>query len=88
MVTDYDCWHEDYREVDITEIIKVLTENVSKSQRIITRLCRTFPREHPPCPIGSDRALETAIITPPAARDPELVAKLDAVAGRILHLSQ
>ena len=87
MVTDYDCWHDDYREVDVADIIKVLMANVSKAQRIITRLCRTFPREHPPCPIGSDRALESAIITPPDARDPALVAKLDAVAGRILHRS-
>ena len=44
-----------------------------------------FPREHEPCPIGSDRALDSAIITAPDARDPELVAKLDAVAGRILN---
>ena len=57
---------------------------LSKSQRIISRLCRTFPREHPPCPIRSDKALETAIVTPPDARDPTLVAKLDAVAGRVL----
>jgi 5'-methylthioadenosine phosphorylase len=87
MVTDYDCWHDDYREVDVMEILKVLRGNVGKSQRIISRLCRTFPRAHPPCPIGSDRALETAIVTPPDARDPALVAKLDAVAGRVLHPS-
>jgi len=85
MVTDFDCWHEDYREVDVAAIIKVLVANVSKAQRIIARLCHEFPREHPPCPIGSDRALETAIITPPEARDPALVAKLDAVAGRVLN---
>ena len=48
------------------------------------RLARDFPREHEPCPIGSDRALDTAIITAPEARDPELVKKLDAVAGRVL----
>ena len=48
------------------------------------RLARDFPREHEPCPIGSDRALDTAIITAPEARDPELVRKLDAVAGRVL----
>ncbi len=85
MVTDYDCWHDDHREVDVAAILKVLMENVSKAQRIIARLCRTFPRDHPPCPIGSDRALDTAIVTPPEARDPAVVAKLDAVAGRILH---
>ncbi|MFN3744193.1 MAG: S-methyl-5'-thioadenosine phosphorylase [Hyphomicrobiaceae bacterium] len=88
MVTDYDCWHDQHREVDVAAVIKVLTENVTKAQRVIARLCHTFPREHPPCPVGSDRALENAIITPPEARDPALVAKLDAVAGRILHRAE
>jgi len=84
MVTDYDCWHEDHRDVDIAAIIKVLSANVATAQRLIGRLARDFPREHPACPIGSDRALETAIITRPEARDPALLAKLDAVAGRVL----
>lgn len=84
MVTDYDCWHDDHREVDVAAIIQVLMANVEKAQRIVARLARTFPREHPPCPFGSDRALENAIITPPDARDTALVAKLDAVAGRVL----
>ena len=87
MVTDYDCWHDDHREVDIASVIKVMTANVAKAQRIVTRLARTFPRQHPPCPIGSDRALEIAIITAPEKRDPVLVAKLDAVAGRVLGRS-
>ena len=52
--------------------------------RLIERLAREFPRQHPACPIGSDRALDVAIITPPEARDPALLAKLDAVAGRLL----
>jgi 5'-methylthioadenosine phosphorylase len=47
-------------------------------------LARDFPRAHEPCPIGSDRALDSALITAPAARDPQLLAKLDAVAGRVL----
>ncbi len=51
---------------------------------MILRLARDLPREHEPCPIGSDRALEIALITAPEARDPALVAKLDAVAGRVL----
>ena len=49
------------------------------------RLARDFPREHEPCPIGSDRALDTALITAPEARDPALLQKLDAVAGRVLR---
>ena len=84
MVTDYDCWHDDHAHVDVAAVIKVLSENVDKAHRLIERLARSFPREHPPCPIGSDRALDVAIITPPEARDPALVAKLDAVAGRVL----
>ncbi|HWB45056.1 MAG TPA: S-methyl-5'-thioadenosine phosphorylase [Hyphomicrobiaceae bacterium] len=84
MVTDYDCWHSDHAEVDVAAVVKVLHENAHKAHGLIERLARSFPREHPPCPIGSDRALEVAIITPPAARDPALLAKLDAVAGRVL----
>jgi 5'-methylthioadenosine phosphorylase len=84
MVTDYDCWHDDHAHVDVAAVIRVLSENVDKAHRLIERLARDFPREHPPCPIGSDRALDVALITPPEARDPALLAKLDAVAGRVL----
>jgi 5'-methylthioadenosine phosphorylase len=84
MVTDYDCWHADHAEVDVAAVIKVLHANVDKAHRLIERLARDFPRQHPPCPIGSDRALDVAIITPPDARDPALLKKLDAVAGRVL----
>jgi 5'-methylthioadenosine phosphorylase len=85
MVTDYDCWHAEHSEVDVASVIKVLGENVDKAHTLIARLAHDFPRQHPACPIGSDRALEVAIITPPAARDPALIAKLDAVAGRIVR---
>ncbi len=88
MVTDYDCWHDDHAHVDVAAVIKVLHENVDKAHRLIERLARTFPREHPPCPVGSDRALDVAIITPPDARDPEMLRKLDAVAGRVLGSAQ
>jgi len=84
MVTDYDCWHAEHTDVDIAQIIKVLTANVDKAHRLIERLAREFPRQHPVCPNGSDRALDVAIITPPDARDPALMAKLDAVACRVL----
>ncbi len=84
MVTDYDCWHSDHASVDVAAIIKVMTGNTEKAQRLVARLARAFPKQHPPCPIGSDTALDVAIITPPEARDPALLAKLDAVAGRVL----
>ena len=83
MVTDFDCWHPDHDAVTVQDIIKVLTANAEKAKRLVARLARDFPRQHEPCPIGSDRALDNAIITAPEARDPALMTKLDAVAGRL-----
>jgi 5'-methylthioadenosine phosphorylase len=85
MVTDFDCWHPDHDAVTVQDIITVLAANAEKAKRLVARLARDFPREHEPCPIGSDRALDTALITAPEARDPELIKKLDAVAGRVLR---
>ena len=84
MVTDFDCWHPDHDAVTVSDIIRVLTENAEKGAQLVARLAREFPHEHELCPIGSDRALDTAIITSPEARDPALLKKLDAVAGRVL----
>jgi 5'-methylthioadenosine phosphorylase len=85
MVTDFDCWHPHHDAVTVQDIIAVLNANAETAKRLVARLARDFPREHEPCPIGSDRALDTALITAPEARDPELLQKLDAVAGRILR---
>jgi 5'-methylthioadenosine phosphorylase len=84
MVTDFDCWQPDHAEVDIEQVIRVSRDNAAAAARLIARFLRDFPREHEPCPVGSDRALDNAIITAPEARDPALLAKLDAVAGRAL----
>jgi 5'-methylthioadenosine phosphorylase len=84
MVTDFDCWHPDHDAVTVQDIIKVLNANADKARRLVSRLARDFPRQHEPCPIGSDRALDNAIITAPEARDPALMGRLDAVAGRLL----
>jgi 5'-methylthioadenosine phosphorylase len=84
MVTDFDCWHPDHDAVTVQDIIRVLSANADKAKRLVARLAKDFPREHEPCPIGSDRALDTALITAPEARDPALLKKLDAVAGRVL----
>ena len=84
MVTDFDCWHPAHDAVTVQDIIRVLNSNAEKAKALVARLARDFPREHEPCPIGSDRALDTALITAPAARDLHLLAKLDAVAGRVL----
>lgn len=85
MVTDYDCWHPEHDAVTVDQVVAVMAANRGKAQRLIARLAADFPAEHEPCPIGSDRALEHALMTAPAARDPALVAKLDAVAGRVLN---
>jgi len=84
MVTDFDCWHPDHDAVTVQDIIAVLAANADKAKALVARLARDFPRVHEPCPIGSDRALDTALITAPEARDKALLRKLDAVAGRVL----
>ena len=85
MVTDFDCWHPDHDAVTVQENIKVLVANADRAKVLVARLAHGFPREHEACPIGSDRALDTALITAPEARDPELIKKLDAVAARVLR---
>jgi len=84
MVTDFDCWHPEHDDVDVAQVVAVMTANGDKARRLMARIAADFPSEHEPCPIGSDRALDHAIMTAPAARDPVLTARLDAVAGRVL----
>jgi 5'-methylthioadenosine phosphorylase len=84
MVTDFDCWHGDHQAVDVTTVIEVLRANGDKANRLVARLARDLPAEREPCPAGSDRALDHALITAPSARDPALLAKLAVVAGRVL----
>ena len=83
MVTDFDCWHPDHDAVDVASVIKIVHENASKAARLLARLLGDFPAEHEPCPIGSDRALETAIMTAPSLRDPKLMQKLEAIMARL-----
>ena len=84
MITDYDSWHPDHGEVDVTQIIATLTGNAEKARAMVAGLPALLGAERSPCPHGCDRALDYAIITAPEARDASLVAKLDAVAGRVL----
>ncbi len=88
MVTDFDCWHPGHEAVEVSDVIAVVRANADAAARLVARLARDFPAEHEPCPVGSDRALEHAIMTAPDARDPALLAKLDAVAGRVLAARQ
>ena len=84
MITDYDSWHPDHGEVDVTAIIATLMGNAAKAKGLVSRLPALLGAARAPCPHGCDRALEYAILTAPEHRDPALVAKLDAVAGRVL----
>jgi len=83
MVTDFDCWHPEHDNVDVASVIDVVRKNAAAASRLLARLLRDFPQEHEPCPIGSDRALDGAILTAPEARDAALLKKLDAVMGRL-----
>ncbi len=84
MITDYDSWHPDHGEVDVQDIIATLFGNADKARGMVKRLPDLLGSHRDPCPHGCDRALDYAILTQPDQRDPTLVAKLDAVAGRIL----
>ncbi|MEP6020092.1 MAG: S-methyl-5'-thioadenosine phosphorylase [Paracoccaceae bacterium] len=84
MITDYDSWHPDHGEVDVTQIIETLTGNADKGRSTVRRLPALLGPDRAPCPHGCDRALEYAILTAPDKRDPEILAKLDAIAGRVL----
>ncbi len=84
MITDYDSWHPDHGEVDVTQIIATLMGNSDKAKGMVARLPALLGAKRDLCPHGCDRALEYAIMTQEPHRDPALVAKLDAVASRVL----
>jgi 5'-methylthioadenosine phosphorylase len=85
MVTDFDCWHPDHDHVQVADIVRVLGENAEKAKALVAMIAPRLKETRPsPCPAGCDRALEYALITSPAARSAGMVAKLDAVAGRLL----
>ena len=84
MITDYDSWHPEHGSVDITSIIATLQGNAGKARDLVGRLPALLGQNRDDCPHGCDKALEFAIMTAPDKRDPELIAKLDAIAGRVL----
>ena len=84
MVTDYDSWHPDHGAVDISDIIKTLQGNSDKGRAMVKALPALLGPTRADCPHGCDKALEFAIMTAPEKRDPDLLAKLDAIAGRVL----
>lgn len=85
MVTDFDCWHPGHGDVDVESVVAVARENAARVAKILGRVARDFPAEHEACPVGSDRALDGAIMTAKSALERDVLAKLDAVAGRVLQ---
>lgn len=85
MITDYDSWHPDHGAVDISDIIATLTGNADKARALVAQLPALLGTEREACPHGCDRALDFAILTAPDKRDPAVLARLDAVAGRVLN---
>jgi 5'-methylthioadenosine phosphorylase len=81
MVTDYDCWHEDHDHVTVDAVVRVMTQNAAQARALVRH---AVPRIGGVCPLGCDHALDHAVITPATARDVALMAKLDAVAGRVM----
>lgn len=85
MVTDYDCWREDTAAVEVTNVLEVMAANTSKAKAAVAALAASLQGvERTPSPQGIDTCLDYALITAPEARDPAVLANLDAVAGRVL----
>ena len=87
MVTDYDCWRESEKAVEVADVLEVMRLNSERARRMIADVAERLGATRSPSPLGIERVLDFAIITPPEARDPALVEKLGAVAGRALGVS-
>jgi 5'-methylthioadenosine phosphorylase len=85
MVTDFDCWHPGHDAVTVDAVVKVLLANADRAKQLVKTVVPLLGRPRGLCPAGCDRALEYALVTAPEKRDPALLAKLDAVAGRVLN---
>jgi len=89
MVTDYDCWHAEHEAVTVDTILKTVNANANKARALVKAAApATIQAPEAPCPHCCQRALEYALITPPESRDPSIMQRLDAVAGRVLRHAQ
>lgn len=83
MVTDFDCWHPDHEHVDVASVIRVLLDNAEKGQALVSQVVKYLTDRPDACPKGCNTVLDTALITAPEKRDPKVLKRLDAVAGRM-----
>ena len=86
MVTDYDAWRENEKPVDVSEVIEQMGSNSALARKTIEAFVAALPEKRAPSPI--DTTLDDAVITAPEHHDPQLVARLDAVAGRLLRMAR
>jgi 5'-methylthioadenosine phosphorylase len=86
MVTDYDCWHPDHDAVSVDTILGVLLANAQKAKALVRQVVPLLAAAVGPCRQGCRHALDHAVATQPERRDPAVLARLDAVAGRVLGL--
>ena len=84
MVTDFDCWHPEHDKVTVEQVVKVLLGNADHARALVKEVAPALADRREPCHAGCHTALDHALITAPEKRDPELLARLDAVAGRVL----
>jgi 5'-methylthioadenosine phosphorylase len=84
MVTDYDCWHPGHEAVTVEMVLSVLNANAEQARALVREVVPVLAKHRGPCRQGCDRALDNALITAPEARDPAMLARLDAVARGVL----
>jgi len=84
MVTDYDCWHPGHDDVTVEQVINILMENADHARALVKQTIPLLDADTHAAGCSCQTALEYALITSPQARDPEIIERLDAVAGRVL----
>ena len=84
MVTDYDCWHPDHDEVDVSMVVQTLMKNAANAQNMIKEIIKTFKNYSVEKDPAND-CLDVAIITDPKLRTKKTIKRLKNIAGRVLN---
>jgi 5'-methylthioadenosine phosphorylase len=84
-ITDYDCWHPGHDDVTVAQVIAVMAKNIERARRLVHNSVKVIHSDPNAASCPCRFALEHALVTAPEARSPEILSKLDAVAGRVLN---
>jgi 5'-methylthioadenosine phosphorylase len=84
MVTDYDCWHPEHENVTVADVVRIMGKNTREAQRLLLAAIPLIPKASDRASWHGRQALDHAILTSESARDPAMVQRLSAVAGRVL----